>query len=126
MIDKINFIDKSGKIYTIDNTETIKKIVSLLPKNIQWSISTDKRTLQKKYYYLVETLRVNTDAKNSYSKSEFHNAIKEKVFFNLKDRPDLFTDEKVSFSTTKLNIEGLSYLIDSLKNFAIDFYGYTL
>lgn len=126
MINKINFIDVSGKVYSIDNIETIKKIVSLLPKDIEWYISTDKRTLQNKYYSLVETLRVNTDAKYSYSKSEFYNAIKEKVFDKLKERPDLFTDEKVSISTTNLTVEGLSYLIDSLKNFAVDFYGYTL
>lgn len=123
-IDKIKIFLKDGSTYTIDSEENIKEIINSFPKNLTYKKESNIVTLHNKYFAMVETLRRLFG--KDYTKSEYPNSIKHEVFTPLKDMTHLFSTNTFEYSTKNLTSEGYSYLIDSLKMFALNYYGYIL
>lgn len=124
MIINISFTKNDGSVYYVDSEEDINKIISALPRGLSFKRKADIKSLHNKYFYLVEKLRKNVA--KEYSKVEFPEVLKDRVFNPLKDMKHLFKDGKFEYSTKNLTTEGYSYLIDSLKTFALDTFGFTL
>lgn len=123
-IIKISLEKKDGTIYYTTNEEDLIKIISSMPK-VQFRKTGSLQSLHKKYFVMVEELRVNTDARNNYSKVEFPNAIKPLIFKYLQDFKQAFTTGVPEYSTKNLNVEGYSLLIEQLINVGYDLYSYT-
>lgn len=120
---KIKFEKNDGSIYYVDNQEDIEKIISCIPKNLSFKKTTDKETLQQKYFAMITELAKNGES--GYTKMELHSLLKPLLFKEIKSFPHLFENNIAEISTKNLNIEGWSTLIEQLRSVANDiFNGY--
>lgn len=123
-IIKISFENDDGVIYYTSNIEDINKITKSIPK-VEWKKTAAKDVLHRKYFSMLEELRVNTDSHKNYSKAEFPNVIKPLIFKYFQDHSHVFTTGVPEFSTKHLTVDGYSLLIEQLKHVAYDVFSYT-
>lgn len=121
-IKQIVVLTTEGASWYIKNSEDIKKIENVLPKDITWKKTGTIKDLRNKYFAMLKKL--NSDIKTGYTDAALHEAFKPIIFTKLKDFKHLFTSDDLEHSTKNLNIEGWQHLIDELKVIANDIFGY--
>lgn len=122
-IVKIKFEKADGSIYYVDNQQDIENIIAGLPKQLAFKKTTDKETLQQKYFAMLTELAKNGET--GYTKMELHSLLKPLLFKEIKSFPHLYETNQPEISTKHLNVEGWSTLIEQLRSTANDiFNGY--
>lgn len=114
-IVKIELTDNTGAIYTLTDIEYIKKILLAIPR-APFKKGTDRETLRKKYRAMLTDIA----KEKGYTKESLHNAITPILFKRFDDFPEYYIDRAKGQSTTNLTVDGLSALIDNLKDFITD------
>lgn len=112
----------NGKLLYLTDEELIKRVLDVIPKDIQWKKTAGIRELRNTYFFLLTEL--NTNINTGYSKSDLHNALKPLILNKFKDMPHYFKDDIWMDSTSALNYTGWLATIEQLKVVANDIFGY--
>lgn len=114
---------ENGSLLILEDKYSIKAVSEILPRDLPWKKSSSIEKLRNKYFQLVNELAKETNL--GYTKTDLHNSIKVNIMKKFEDFPHYFSTNEPECSTKHLNYEGWVAMIEQLKVYALDIFGYT-